>query len=51
MLPHALFWVGLVTGVYIYWWAAVHVEKMKTGPLLFPFFMILAAAVAKYIGF
>ena len=43
------FWVGITIGVYTYW-KSLEVPSVKVGPLTFPFLMLLAAAVAKYIG-
>ena len=51
MVPQIFFWVGVIvlsyTGLYS-WFGG---SDVKRGAIAFPFMLLLAAAVAKYVGY
>ena len=49
-MSETLFWLSLAWGSYILFWKTLRLESVKTGLLLLPFFLLTAAAVARYLG-
>lgn len=49
-MPVIFFWAGIVLTVWIGWKSLTHAEKIKTGVVVLPFALLVAAAVAKYLG-
>lgn len=50
-ISQILFWMGLVWAVVVGMWSFLGNSQTKIGPVAFPFMLLLAAAVAKYIGY
>ena len=46
-----LFWLGLGWGVIVGLWSFLGSGQTKIGPVAFPFMLLLAAVVAKYVGY
>ncbi len=52
MIPQILFWAGLWIGVGVGVVSFFGGSKQnKVGPVFFPFVLLAAAAVAKYLGY
>lgn len=49
-MPLILFWLGLVGGMFVYWMSLWHSGEDKRGVVITPLLLIIAAAVAKYLG-
>lgn len=50
MVVTALFWLGVIMTAYIGWKSWQASSDTKRGVVAIPFGLLLAAAVAKYIG-
>ncbi len=51
MIPQILFFAGIATTIIIGLWSFIGTGQQKIGPVAFPFMLLLAAAVAKYLGY
>jgi hypothetical protein len=50
-ISQILFWLGIVWGIVVGIWSFLGSGQTKIGPVAFPFMLLLAAAVAKYVGY